>query len=395
MDYADKLPPSPWYIFAPPPRYIFPPPLTPTCRSHPLLEEIRVWGSRLPLSAARTAQNRLSQMRLETARDAFDHLDLRTIRATGKRFQLAAETMGGRIRCLRDALAVGGGYVELTNGQQHVFGKIRRRHLDLASPVPTVAPLAAGSASLSRSHAAGRCPCCRGVGSVEIVDERLFISQPTADPLEESFLSPEAFGVLKGVRRNNFLPFFKRMISEGLWPQGRPFSRLTPDERAILLHGYWSHPGHGTFLKKPRAKPEDVRSWLRWDGLIPAVRVESERSKNVEWRKHLENSSKSVDCPQCQATGLQLHSRAIPVGPHSLFEWVRQGTVGEFAQALENFSLPSQRAKRMKVRILHCLEPLTNALPRAPLREQISDPDLLRSVFERTVHSMIQLKVLD
>ena len=28
MDYADKLPPSPWYIFAPPPRYIFPPPLT-------------------------------------------------------------------------------------------------------------------------------------------------------------------------------------------------------------------------------------------------------------------------------------------------------------------------------------------------------------------------------
>ena len=28
MDYVDKLPPSPWYIFAPPPRYIFPPPLT-------------------------------------------------------------------------------------------------------------------------------------------------------------------------------------------------------------------------------------------------------------------------------------------------------------------------------------------------------------------------------
>ena len=28
MDYADKLPPSPWYIFAPPRRYIFTPPLT-------------------------------------------------------------------------------------------------------------------------------------------------------------------------------------------------------------------------------------------------------------------------------------------------------------------------------------------------------------------------------
>jgi len=28
MDYGDKLPPSPWYIFAPPRRYIFAPPLT-------------------------------------------------------------------------------------------------------------------------------------------------------------------------------------------------------------------------------------------------------------------------------------------------------------------------------------------------------------------------------
>ena len=361
---------------------------------HPLLEEIRVWGSRLPVSAARTAQKRLSQMRLETARDAFDHQNLLTIRASGSRFQLVAETRGARIQCLRDALAVGGGYVELANGQQQVLGTIRRRHLDLESPIPAVAPLAAGSANLSRSHAAGRCSCCRGVGSVETVDERLFISQPTADPLEESFLTPEALGVLKGVRRNNLLPFFKRMISEGLWPQGRPFSRLAPDERAILLHGYWSRPGHGSFLKKPGAMPEDVRSWLRWDGLIPAVRAESERSRNVEWRKHLENSSKSVDCPQCQGTGLQLHSRAIRVGPHSLFEWVRQGTVGEFAQELENVSTPSQRAKRMKGRILHCLEPLTNAVPRAPLHKQISDPDLLRSVFERTVHSMIQLKVL-
>ena len=45
---------------------------------------------------ARTAQNRLSQMRLETACDAFDHQNLRTIRASGSRFQLVAETTGAR-----------------------------------------------------------------------------------------------------------------------------------------------------------------------------------------------------------------------------------------------------------------------------------------------------------
>ena len=28
MDYGDKLPPRPWYVFTPPRRYIFTPPLT-------------------------------------------------------------------------------------------------------------------------------------------------------------------------------------------------------------------------------------------------------------------------------------------------------------------------------------------------------------------------------
>ena len=362
---------------------------------HPLLEEIRVWGSRLPVSVARTAQKRLSHMGLKITRDAMSPEDLPDVRATGGRFQLAGGTLDERIQCLRGALAVGGGYVELADGEQRILGSIRRRHVDLGSPVPAVAPLSAGSASLSRSHAAGRCPCCGGVGSVTTIDEGLYISEPTADPLDESFLRPEALGVLRGVRRSNLLPFFKRMISEGLWPQGCSFSRLEPDDRAILLHGYWCRPSHGSFLKNPKAKPEDVRSWMRWDGLIPAIRAESERSRNAEWRRQLEKSYKLVDCPRCQGTGLQLHSRAVRLGPHSLFEWIREGSIGEFAQALEEMPPVSSRANRMKVRILHCLEPLAEAVPRASLRESIGDPKLLRSVFERTVHSLTQLKVLD
>ena len=128
---------------------------------------------------------------------------------------------------------------------------------------------------------------------------------------------------------------------------------------------------------------------------VPAVRAESQRSKNVGWRKHLETSTKSVDCPRCQGTGLQLHCRAIPLGRRSLFEWVREGTIKEFAQAFEKMKPPSHRAQHMKVRILHCLEPLSQAIPQAPLREPINDPDLLRSVFGRTVRSMTQLEVMN
>ncbi len=45
MDYADKLPPSPWYIFAPPRRYIFPPPLTHHTRQGASLRRRRKRGA--------------------------------------------------------------------------------------------------------------------------------------------------------------------------------------------------------------------------------------------------------------------------------------------------------------------------------------------------------------
>ena len=362
---------------------------------HPLLEEIRVWGSRLPVSVTRTAQDRLRHMGLESSLDTLDRQGPTTVRATGERFHLPGGTLGERIQCIRHALAIGGGYVELSDDRQHVLGTIRTRHVDLESPIPAVAPLFTSSASLSRSHAAGRCPSCGGSGSVQTVDEKLFVAQPAADPLDEIFLRTEALGVLKGVRRNILLPFFKRMTSEGLWAQSRPFSQLKPDERTILLHGYWSRPGHGSFLKNPKARPEDVRSWLRWDGFVPAVRGEAGRSRNVEWQKQLETSSKSVDCPRCQGTGLQLHSRAISLGLRSLFDWVREGAIREFTQALRKMRPPGSRAKHMRDRVVHCLEPLSRAVPQAPLREPINDPKLLRSVFERTVHSMTRLKVVD
>ena len=176
---------------------------------HPLLEEIRVWGSRLPVSAVRTAQKRLSDMGLEICRGAMNPEDLSAVRATGGRFHLGPGTPVERIQCLRDALAVGGGYVELADAEQRVLGSVRRRHVDLESLPPAVAPLFAGSASLSRSHAAGRCPCCAGNGSVTTIDEEIYISQPTADPLGASFLRAEALGVLRGGSKEQFAAVFQ------------------------------------------------------------------------------------------------------------------------------------------------------------------------------------------
>ncbi len=360
----------------------------------PLLEEFRVWGARLPTAVTRTVRDRLRDMGLENPLDESAPPDLTAVRATGARFGLLRGTAGERIRTVRDALAIGGGYVELVDGRHRVLGMIQTRHLDLRSHCPAVAPLSPGSASLSRFHAAGWCPCCVGTGSVQTVDEDLLVARPAADPLDDEFLGPEALGVLRGVRRNTLQPFFKRMIAEGLWVRGRAFFRLEPEERCILMHGFWCRPSHGSFLKNPRAKPEDVRSWLRWNGLVRAVLTESERSRHVEWRKRLSSSTRPVECPRCRGTGLQTHSRAIRLGRRSWFEWVRAGTVEELARALQQARPPSRRSERMKQRILYCLEPLTRAVPGALLRAPIQDPSLLRPVFERAVASMTQLRVL-
>jgi len=341
----------------------------------------------------RTVRERLSRMGLVSPLDASTSSELTAVRAKGHRFQLLQTTLPECLQRLRDALSIGGGYVELIDERQRILGTIRTRHVDLQSTTPAVAPIRPGSPNLSRLHPAGSCPSCGGSGCVRTVDESLIVARPTTDPLDDGFLSSQALRVFRGVRRNQLLPFFKRMISEGLWPANRSFARLDSEEQSILMHGFWSRPGHGSFLKNSRAKSEDVRSWLRWDGLIQTVRREAGRSPDAAWRQHLENSEKAINCPRCLGTGLQLHTRAIRLGRRSWFEWVRMGTVKQLTDALRQADPPNRRSKRTQARVLHCLEPLVRMAPQARLREPIDDPEILRAVFERTVRSMTQLQL--
>jgi excinuclease UvrABC ATPase subunit len=302
------------------------------------------------------------------------------------------ENLAERVRCIRDAIGIGGGYVELWKANRGVIDTIKRRQLALE--VPAVAPHSPTSACLVRSHSSGRCPCCGGPGSVPIFDQDLVVANESADPTSEHFLHPEAFKILRGVRRSLLLPFFKRMVAEGLWPARCAFTRLKPDERTILMHGYWRRPGPGSFLKTPRADPEEVGSWLRWNGLFRAVLDEVDRSKSNEWKNQVRATTSRIECPDCSGTGLQSKSRAINLGDRSFFDWIQKGTIGGLVHALRKFSPASSRSKRMLDRILYCLEPLSDAIPRASLREPIEDAKLLRGVFERTVHSMTRLEVI-
>jgi excinuclease ABC A subunit len=361
-------------------------------RIHPLIEELRVWGDKLPSSVLRTAEHRLNRFGLVSDSPISKQSKLASVRATGKRFQPTGSTLAERVRCVRDALGIGGGYVELWEAKRGILDTVQRRHLDLE--IPAVAPLSASSACLVRSHVTGRCPCCTGSGLVTVFDESLVIKNPSTDPTSEGFLHHEVLEILRGVRKNILLPFLKRMTIEGLWPAKQSFDHLKPDERTILMHGYWHRPGPGSFLKTWHSKPEEVSSWLRWDGLYRAVLEEIDRSKASGWVQQVRATTRSNICPVCAGTGLQDHARAIKIGSQSFFDRVRKGTIKELVKTLGELAPPSERSRRMCKRILHCLEPLSRTVPQSPLREPVGDAKLLRAVYERTVQAMTRLEVL-
>jgi len=361
-------------------------------RINPLIEELRVWGEQIPSSILKAAEQRLKHAGLKSDAPLRKGDDPAAVRATGNRFRPRGGTFYERVGCVRDALGIGGGYVELWERKGGVIDMVQTRRLDLE--IPAVAPVSPNSACLVRSHTTGCCPSCVGSGEVTAFDESLVIVRKTADPTDEKFLHPEALSVLRGVRKSVLLPFLKRMTAEGLWPVGGPFAQLGPGERTILLHGYWHRPGPGSFLKSPKADPAEVGSWLRWDGLFRTALEEVDRSKSKVWVKEIRDTTRHVKCLVCAGTGLQPHSRAIKLGPRSFFEWVREGSVGELIKALEKLKPVSARSGEMLNRVLHCLKPLRDAAPKAPLRKPLGDVELLRDVFERIVRSQTRLEVL-
>jgi len=361
-------------------------------RINPLIEELRVWGGEIPSSVLDAAERRLKHAGLKSDVSLRKGANPAAVRATGKRFRPAGNTFYERVGCVRDALGIGGGYVELWEPDGDLVGTAQTRRLDLT--VPAVAPLSPDSACLVRSHATGRCPCCGGSGAVPAFDDSLVIGRKTTDPEDEKFLHSEALNILRGVRKSVLLPFLKRMTAEGIWPAGRSFAHLRPEERTILLHGYWHRPGPGSFLKSPKADPAEVSSWLRWDGLFRAALEEVDRSKSKEWVKAVRDSTLQVECPVCAGTGLQPHARAIKLGTRSFFDWVQEGAVWELVKALEKLNPASSRSERTRDRVLHCLGPLRDKAPKASLREPLKDTELVRDVFERAVRSQTRLEVL-
>ena len=336
-------------------------------RINPLLDSIAIWGQNLPRSAINDVNRHLLAMGLgpmiamnACAPDA---------RASGERLCPEAPSRQARDSALLDAWAVGNGYIELADAEERVIAVASDRLLDLRSGL--VGPRRPRVAHFSRRDALGRCPECHGSGKVATIDEGLFVNKRNGGVFDEEFLEQCAADILRGVRRTDMLPFFRRLADEGLW-NDRPWRQMIPAERHTVLHGFWVRPGHGTFVKNGKdINGSDVRHWLRWDGLVAAVLGQLPRSKDAAWRAEIEMSRSTVTCPLCAGSGLAGHARLLRLGDRSLAEWVLNGTVAGFTDALNKLGDLPPRAARARDRIVSCLAPLRSTEVR--LRESQSE----------------------
>ncbi len=202
---------------------------------------------------------------------------------------------------------------------------------------------------------------CEGRRVVTKVSESLVIKDRDTTPDSDRFLTPEAEAVMKGVRRNELKPFLRRLAAEGLWDAEAPFERLTPELRDMILFGFWSRPGAGSFLKSKSADPSVVSSWLRWDGLYRHVLDKVDRSRHSEWVRRVRQSTHTVRCLRCKGSGLQTFATLLRLGDLSFADWSVHTDPARMLGSLRGLEPRTSRQRHTWKRLLHCLEPLADS----------------------------------
>lgn len=314
---------------------------------NPALPDMRTWGAALPYSAAKDLLNRLSHMGLALRHGE----DLEAVARYPTKLQAVLppsdDREDARAAALAQALAVGGGFVELEQDDGRVIASVRAAPLDLDKGL--VGPQVLTLGHLSRLRPESRCPACQGRGRVIVTRSDLLIRLDTHASAHdaETLLTPEAADLLKGVWRAEIRPFLHRLEKEGLADP----ARLHQD----LLFGYWCRPGHGSFLKKPKDDPKEVASWLQWDGLFSRIWAELPRAKAKDWARAVQDNRHEVSCPQCGGSGYGIAARLLRLGDRTLAEWALEGTIDALHDSLAAIPITTPRQERTRDRVRKCL----------------------------------------
>lgn len=312
---------------------------------HPLLHDMYVWGKNIPKSIVKNRQAQLVKQGYQW----IDHDDITQVRVKSDYFSCQDNaSLSVRKEIVLAAIAIGSGYVELRKDSKTIT-YYTTRLINMQKGL--IAPMAVSPYDLLRTGQRGHCKACSGSGSIATYDQQHIFGDTALSVEDKNFLDPQALSVLKGVHRNILLPFFKRMIKEGLWNSNTPIANLSKEQLDILLYGYWSRPSLGSFLKTPKANPNEVSSWLRWDGLIPHLRDNAVRGDN-EWQSILSKTSVLQSCPFCDGTGLQPFIELLNFAEYNYRHWMEKATINDLYHALNKMNPVNSRISSRRKRLL-------------------------------------------
>lgn len=353
---------------------------------HPFLQEMYIWGKHIPASVIQHRKSLLKSQGYEWEQTR-NLSETRVICKELKHFNDAPLDQG-KIH-LSKALTLGAGYVELLDGEK-VLQLYTTRLVDIKKCI--VGPISMSVYDLLHKGERGKCPCCKGRGYVRSFDSSYVIERNNAYIEDKFIFTPNALSILKGVHRNIFTPFFRRMMKEGLFPTNVPYHQLSKSQQDILLHGFWSRPGPGSFLKNAKENSSEISSWLRWDGLWAHL-IENIDRADLRWRQEVLASAHDTSCPVCDGIGLQPYASLIQFGQKDYGAWIKEGTVEELCHFLQTLST-SSRLEERRHRLSNIFKGLVSQGFGKALLFQCPNLELSKALVPLTVSAFSQMPLI-
>ncbi|MCR5331700.1 MAG: excinuclease ABC subunit UvrA [Lachnospiraceae bacterium] len=184
----------------------------------------------------------------------------------------------------------------------------------------------------------GACPDCHGLGNRMEFSEELLI-----DDLDKSIIEKGNMSVA-GWKSLYDKSSYSRVILDAVAENHgidlkKPFSRLTDEERSILLYGTGSERHHVHYVGQHGEGSYDVT----FEGIINNVRRryrESSESMKVEYEQYMTN----VPCETCRGKRLRPEALAVTIGGKNISELTEQPVteLADFMKALKLSNMQQQ-----------------------------------------------------
>ena len=171
----------------------------------------------------------------------------------------------------------------------------------------------------------GACPDCDGLGSAWQCSSELLVSDRDlplvmGEPGTKTAIAGKLGRYLtkgKGYYEN----LLRTVAKAHRIDLGKPLSKLTPKQQALLLHGEGAREVYRVEIEKKGANFEMEENFTAgWEGLCGAVDAWHRKSEDPEWRSILEKVMERRTCKTCAGERLAPAPRAVTIGGRRLPE---------------------------------------------------------------------------